>query len=94
MKTTKVHQLCPWCGKHNDRASSVEGEHTPSEGDFSPCIGCGEWSVFQADLSQRKPTDAEFAVLAEDPHARRARKGWLRMRDTLGAPPARTAGRA
>lgn len=71
---------CPWCGKDNDRATGFsEGAVTPSDGDLSLCIGCGEWSVFDssASIGCRKPTDSELAEIATNSDCQRAREAFV-----------------
>lgn len=42
MATVKhAEQRCPQCGKKLDSSTGLEEHTTPSEGDFSMCIGCG-----------------------------------------------------
>jgi len=81
----KIISRCPWCGAKNDRASNaVPGEVvTPSDGDVSMCFYCGEWAVYDAALpaalAQRKPTDAEFIEIGEDPDCQKLRAAWVQM---------------
>jgi hypothetical protein len=68
---------CPFCGKGIDSASPVdESDQRPSDGDLSLCIYCGEWLVFNADMTFRKPTDEDYEVIASDPALRRVRAAW------------------
>jgi hypothetical protein len=59
---------CPHCGTHLDAATSVNGspeEDKPKDGDFSMCIECGGFSIFEktAPGGIRLPTEAETAAL-------------------------------
>jgi hypothetical protein len=67
---------CPWCSKELDAATGVTGEGSPDMGDATLCINCGEWCIFDSDLTLRKPTDDEFVELAADKDCRRVRKAW------------------
>ena len=69
---------CPFCGKPLDAASPTEGsnDRQPSDGDLSMCIYCGEWIVFNADLTFRKPNDEEYEEVARDPQLRWLRNAW------------------
>jgi hypothetical protein len=67
LTTTEVPAYtCPTCGDLNDAASNEHGA-TPSEGDVSMCVNCGEITMFNADLSQRIPTEEEMAAIRSDP---------------------------
>jgi hypothetical protein len=61
---------------------------TPQEGSISLCLACGALSLFQADLTLRKPTPEEIGEIMLDDDMRvmllkmeRARK--LTMRDKV-----------
>jgi hypothetical protein len=66
---TKVpKQLCPYCGYFFDRTAITKGlEQPPKEGDVSLCLKCCEIAIFNADLTVRKPTDAELAEIHNAP---------------------------
>jgi hypothetical protein len=57
---------CPFCGKVNDRASSVGGEIAPESGDYGVCFGCASVVVYGDDLKLRAPTEAELAEAQAD----------------------------
>jgi hypothetical protein len=89
-RSRRVRQnTCPWCGYKTDAASSLEttksgfdlGARMPREGDVALCIGpsCGEWNVFTADLTLRKPTDAELLEIGNNIQCRAARMAWTRL---------------
>jgi hypothetical protein len=68
---------CPFCGKDNPLADSITGKHaTPTPGDVSLCIGCGEWAVFTED-GVRKPNSDEYDNIVSDTVCQRARSAWL-----------------
>ena len=71
-------QLCPWCGKHINRAGNLDDERLkPNPGDIVICLDCGEASVFKGDMSGvRKPTDDEFVEIAADPDYQKHRLAW------------------
>lgn len=71
---------CPYCGKVNDAATRTSEEPSfPSAGALTVCFGCGEWSIFEADFSLRKPTDSEEATLWEDFHCVRTKAAVKRL---------------
>jgi hypothetical protein len=47
------------------------------------CFYCGEWAVYDAALpaalAQRKPTEAEFIEIGEDPDCQKLRAAWVQM---------------
>jgi hypothetical protein len=71
MKTTKlgVTSRCPYCAYELDAASTVPGvpDASPNSGDVTICIACAGVMIFQQDLSVRKPTEVELAVVLADP---------------------------
>lgn len=77
--------LCPACRYAMDRASAVDGDHKPSEGDLSLCFGCGAALQFDATLRHRLLTLSDLQALArEDPDMLRqleaARREIMRLR--------------
>jgi len=64
MKVPK--NICAACGTVLDGASQVDGKQAPAMGDLSICVYCGNLSIFQADMSLRDPTVAEFELLRQD----------------------------
>ena len=71
--------VCPFCSRCNELASPASGELEPEDGDFTLCIGCGEWSVFDSRWSSgtRKPTFAEYQQIVANPMMSKARAAWL-----------------
>lgn len=57
---------CLNCHKPLNRASAVAEDASPSDGDFTMCIGCGHLMIFNADQTLRNPTDEELAEIAGD----------------------------
>ena len=45
------------------------------------CFGCGEYCIFNSDLTLRKPDDDEMIEIGLDPVARRARLVWVVMQE-------------
>jgi len=74
---------CPFCAKplpsHTMATPYDEGEDvTPQDGDFTLCIGCGEWCVFVgAGEGIRKPVKEEYEIIVADPDFRMARAAWV-----------------
>jgi len=58
------------CGYMLDATSQVGGESTPSEGDFTVCLKCGELWVFNNDITVREPTLKEFQIFSKLPEAK------------------------
>lgn len=59
--------MCPHCGELHDGVANMTSTNPPKEGDFGMCFECGDWCVFNADGSRRKPNDDEQRTLATDP---------------------------
>lgn len=77
---------CPFCGAEHDVASDINNEgKTPTPGDFSLCIGCGEWSVFDPFWkgNLRKPKFDEYQEIITDKDAVAARWAWLAAKGAL-----------
>lgn len=75
-----MNRFCPFCGKLCDRHEGVDDPTAaPADDDFSLCIGCGEWGVFQASApgGLRKPTDDEYVELVAAPEMARMRRAWV-----------------
>ena len=73
-------RFCPFCDKLCDMAEGVfDRAAVPADGDFSMCIGCGEWAVFSASAPGgfRKPTDDEYVDIVADPEMARMRRAWV-----------------
>lgn len=78
---------CPHCAAIFDRASNVssDGETDgPVGGDVTMCIKCGEWCLFNSNLTLRKPTDEEQLVIGHDEVCIRARRAWNKMQAAKG----------
>ena len=58
--------LCPNCGKLLDAATDVDGDSSPSEGDYSFCLDCAVPLMFNKDLTVRSLTALELAWLPDD----------------------------
>lgn len=57
---------CPYCNHKLDGVSQVNGDSFPTPGDASVCICCGNVSVFDKNLSLRKPLPEEESDICED----------------------------
>ena len=80
MTTTRLAPCpCPHCGKVLDAASPADGAASPSPGDATLCIYCGEWCVFNDELKLEKPSDDAYVEIGTNPECRRIRSAWLRM---------------
>lgn len=90
MTTHDFISVCPWCKAKSDRATNATpGEvMTPEDGDVSLCFYCGEWAVYDtslpAALAQRKPTEAEFIEIGEDPDCQKLRAAWAHLEGGRG----------
>jgi hypothetical protein len=78
-KALRVKNICPHCGYVSDRVSKVFHRRELQPGAVSLCISCGEWSVFDAALALRAPTEAEFLELGMDAECRLLRHSWALM---------------
>jgi len=78
MTTRLPPHTCPWCSKALDSAAPTDqGDWKPAPGDMTLCFGCGEYCIFNSDLTLRKPDDDEMIEIGLDPVARRARLVWV-----------------
>lgn len=81
VETVLEGHRCPSCGKELDRATSPFDEAlVPRAGDFSLCIGCGGFMVFDRGLIVRKPTPEEAVELEISSEARRIIAAWLKVK--------------
>lgn len=60
-------QRCLTCGYKMDRSSDAISDQKPREGDFSMCLSCGAVTIFNKDLTTRKPTPDEEAIALRHP---------------------------
>ncbi|MDX0230335.1 hypothetical protein GOC14_07205 [Sinorhizobium meliloti] len=67
---------CPHCGYKFEETTCVSGKSAPHDGDFSFCIKCGEWSIFD-EGGVRVPTIDEYMVIGTSDKTRRVREAWL-----------------
>lgn len=61
--TTELKQTCPACGYPMDCATGIGHQRSPSPGDVTVCISCGDISLFNDDLSLRTPSPGEMMAL-------------------------------
>lgn len=73
--TTKIDKLkCLDCGENLDLATSTTAEHaTPSPGDVSVCVYCGNIAAFE-DYGLRHLTSSEMYEIAGDERVLAAQK--------------------
>jgi hypothetical protein len=50
---------CPYCDKLLDVASNITDNRGPEPGDWTVCIGCSQFLVYEFDLRLRKPRAGE-----------------------------------
>lgn len=64
---------CRRCGHSNEAHTHANASipAVPHDGDFSLCLYCGEWSVFERG-ALREPTSAEQKIIRDDPQCVRA----------------------
>lgn len=67
---TNSQNKCLDCGHQLSLGSDAFGDAEPHPGDFSVCIACGSLCVFQADMSLRRPTEAELGELPAEMQTR------------------------
>lgn len=69
MKQQQQHKptVCPGCGKSLDASTAIHGDLQPIPGDYSVCIYCTLFMVYEDDLTLRRLTNAELRrMLPED----------------------------
>ena len=65
--TRLEYSECPTCGYRVDAATGVHCTGGPSPGDVGLCIKCGNFNLYDDNLTLRLPTPQEFAKLKDDP---------------------------
>lgn len=55
--------FCPQCKKHLDRSCGVAHPYSPRPNDFTICVYCKSWLVFNDDLSLRLAEDNDLKRL-------------------------------
>jgi len=61
------YSVCPYCGKQNDRVSSIDEEtKRPKKGDVSICIKCTGISIFDEKGELYKPSEEEMELIKYD----------------------------
>lgn len=80
-----LHQICPYCGKHNDRIIDVnpvsgEGRGEPESGDISLCMDCGEFCEFDYDLVLQKPDPETLRAMAHNPEVLHIKEMWRQFK--------------
>ena len=56
---------CPVCGHHLNAATPVEGDPQPQPGDFTVCLYCTSFLVYEPDLTVREMSEEEVYGLEE-----------------------------
>jgi hypothetical protein len=83
MATTRLPpHHCPHCSKLLNSATHAPGQpdiRPPEPDDITLCFGCGEFCLFTADMTLRKPTEDELIEIGLDPDARQARENWVQF---------------
>lgn len=83
---------CPECGYVIDSTSEAYnyGGARPQSGDISMCLSCGYLSVFNEDLTRRRPTKEEAESIQRAPEVKKAQRARdmvvgnkIRKRDNL-----------
>jgi hypothetical protein len=82
--TLALSHVCPNCGRFQELTSAVteKGKYTkeprPQRGDFSLCIICGEWGVFddRRPGGMRKPNMSEKMLFQTEPIYRKIQDAW------------------
>jgi hypothetical protein len=78
----KPRDVCPHCGYVSDCHTAVgKVPAVPHNGDFSFCIDCGQWGIFETN-GQRLPDARETADIANNPLCRKMHEAW---QDTMRA---------
>jgi Na+-translocating ferredoxin:NAD+ oxidoreductase RNF subunit RnfB len=80
----KPGSQCPSCGLQCTGAAGVvadktEGVPTPSPGDFTVCIACGNVLAFDENLQLRKLTPAEERDVSKDDRVQMIRNAVYRV---------------
>jgi len=70
---------CSRCGMKLDGATNVSGQGAPDDGDYSFCIYCGNWSIFEGGML-RPPTSGEAMAIAADPKLLSVEYAWRALR--------------
>jgi hypothetical protein len=83
---------CPECGYVIDSTCEAYnyGGMKPQSGDISMCLSCGYASVFNDDLTRRRPTTEESLAIKRNPEVKKAQRARavvvgnkIRKRDNL-----------
>lgn len=70
--------LCLHCGYLLNKTANPFSDALPAEGDFTMCVGCGNFLVFGKDLKLRLPSSLEASEIEASPNARELKKAWKR----------------
>jgi hypothetical protein len=78
-----TNTVCPFCEAKFECVSSLSNTGPrPRDGDFSICIDCGEWMVFdnRMENGMRKPFPDEYEVLGTHSRCRAVKEAWTKLR--------------
>ncbi len=75
LKGNPLKNECPYCGYFTDRVGSLEANLTPSKGDVSLCIRCGNISEFGEKLKLVK-FNLDTLTLEEKEEITRIKTAW------------------
>lgn len=86
---TKVDARCPHCNRKHELATCVDADATPKDGDFSLCIKCGEWAIFdhKSPGHLRSPTVDEYLHIGQSETMRKTRAAWVTMKEKIDKKP-------
>jgi hypothetical protein len=73
-----MNLTCPSCKVKNEMTAPLHGPPgtTVYPGAVSICMTCGNWSVFDDDLSLRTPTAVELLTILSSPTCDRIHEAW------------------
>ena len=57
---------CPHCKAKLDAAFEVGGDDSPSQGNVSLCLHCGNWMVYGPDMKLTQPSSKLLARIKTD----------------------------
>lgn len=81
MREHALPNCCPYCGREHDLATNTTSGTRPKDGDYSLCIQCGHFGIFdrKAQGGVRRATAAEAVCIAASPEASKVQLAWRMM---------------
>jgi len=70
---------CPFCNKELDGATALDREATPSDGDISMCIYCGNFGIFDGGKTRKPTLEEAIDKIAGNWDCFRAWKTWKKV---------------